>query len=370
MLKTLMFLKKEALHILHTPESLLLMLLFPLALTWVLGTAFSGMGSRVIPLPKTEIPLISDGSMVSRYYADMAKNAGLTLTPVSESKLKEDIAAGTVKQYVRVAKEGITHYTDSPSGIDAMLVSAYSRIFGRQSAFAVMAAQKGRFSMLQIENPDYVKTEGIAGKNAPSSFGYYGVTMITMIVMYGAMQAVGLLAMETQGRTYLRLKASPFSMRRVFALKALAASIVLFLQVLLLLLFNSLVYHVSYRSIPMVLVMMTPLILFSTGLGVMAYQLFRQEAGASAFLNLVIVAMVFLGGGYVMVDESMGALYRMVQFSPVGWVNRGIFRYVYNNDPAPALKAMALCAALAAITLAAAYILFAREEGSDRVTGY
>ncbi len=369
MRQTLMFLKKEALHILHTPESLLLMLLFPIALTWVLGTAFSGASSRLIELPKTAIPVVTDGSIMSRYYADMAEKAGLNLVPAEESKIKEDVKAGAVRQYVRVAGQGITHFTDDPSGIDAMLVSAYSRIFLRQSAFSLMALQKGRLPAQQSPDTDYVRTEGIAGKNAPSSFGYYGVTMITMIIMYGAVQAVGQMATETEERTYLRLKASPFSMRRVFALKALAASAVLLLQVLVLMLFSSTVYHVSYRSIPVVMAVLIPLVLFSTGLGILSLQLFRQEAGASGFLNLVIVAMVFLGGGYVMVDESAGAFYRMLQYSPVGWVNKGIFQYVYNNDMSAAWKAMGLCSILAVVTLAAAFALFVREEGSDRVAG-
>lgn len=370
MRQALIFLKKEALHILHTPESLLLMLLFPLALTWVLGTAFSGASTRLIKLPKTEISVVTDGSIMSRYYADMAEDAGLSFIPIAEDTLKKDMADGAARQYVRATQQGITHFTDAPTGIDAALVRTYSRIFLRQSAFSLMALQKGQLPTQVKPDVDYVRMEGIAGKNAPSSFGYYGVTMITMIIMYGAMQAVGQMAAETEERTYLRLKASPFSMRRVFLLKALAASAVLLLQVLVLMLFSSAVYHVSYRSIPVVLLMLIPLVLFSTGLGIMSFQLFRQEAGASGFLNLVIVAMVFLGGGYMMVDESAGALYRMLQYSPVGWVNKGIFQYVYNNDLSAAWQAMGLCFLLAVITLAAAFALFIREEGSDRVAGH
>ena len=37
-MRTLRFLGKEALHLITAPETILLMLLFPLVLTWVLGT--------------------------------------------------------------------------------------------------------------------------------------------------------------------------------------------------------------------------------------------------------------------------------------------------------------------------------------------
>ena len=65
-MRTLQFLKKEALHSLAAPETVLLMLLFPLLLTWVLGTAFSNISSHAIDLPETRMPIVSDGGMVAQ----------------------------------------------------------------------------------------------------------------------------------------------------------------------------------------------------------------------------------------------------------------------------------------------------------------
>lgn len=369
MRQMLTFLKKEALHILHTPEALLLMLLLPICITWVLGTAFSGVVSPVIKLPETDIPVVTDGGFLGRTYVNMADNAHLHLTLIDEEALQKGVTDGSIRQYIRATQQGVTHFTDDPSGIDAMLVRTYSRIFLNQSAFALTQLQKGRLPLQSAPSDDHVRLEGIAGKNGPTSFGYYGVTMITMIVMYGAMQAVDQMTNEGKERTYLRLKASPFSMRKVFFYKALAASLVLLLQVVVLLLFSSLVYHVPYRSIPTVIVILIPMMLFATSLGVLAAQVFKQQAAATGFLNLIVVVTVFLGGGYVMIDESTGPLYKMLSFSPVGWVNKGIFRFVYSNDMSIAWQAMGGCALLAALMLAVAYRLFVKEEGSDRVAG-
>ena len=78
-MRTLRFLGKEALHLITAPETILLMLLFPLVLTWVLGTAFSSTSGQVIDLPEVKVPIVSDGSMLSDVFIANGQEAGSPL---------------------------------------------------------------------------------------------------------------------------------------------------------------------------------------------------------------------------------------------------------------------------------------------------
>lgn len=361
MRQALMFLKKELLQVLYAPESLLLMLLFPLALTFVLGSAFSGHSAGNAELPKEEIPVVTEGAApLAPFFVQYANQAGLALKRTDREALEPG------QQYISISGTGIVHHTDEQRSVTAATVSMYSRIFSRQTALGLRAVRRG-LPAQGAPSMDIVRVESIQGGDGPSSFGYYGVTMITMILMYGALQAVGLMAGETAGRTYLRLKASPVPMRRVFLLKALSASLALLMQLIVLLAANRWLYGVVYRSIPAVALLALPLVLFSCALGLMCYQLLRTEAGASALINILVVAMVFLGGGYMPLDD--GALAGLVGLSPVGMVNQGIFSYIYRDSLAEGVHAALWCLGLAALMLSVAYALFLREEGSDRVAG-
>ena len=55
MMRGLQFIKKEIQHAFSSPESLMLMILFPFALTLVLGLAFSSSFSRVPPPTRSGI---------------------------------------------------------------------------------------------------------------------------------------------------------------------------------------------------------------------------------------------------------------------------------------------------------------------------
>ncbi len=136
--------------------------------------------------------------------------------------------------------------------------------------------------------------------------------------MYGALQTVGLLATEKIARTQLRLKASLFHEQGLPQVKMLMAALMLAAQVLLLLIVNHLVYGVNYRSIPVTLVMLMPLILFSTALGVASYQIMRNESSAISFLHLATIAMVFLGNGYLMATTDNAFMLGLTRFFPGG----------------------------------------------------
>lgn len=369
-MRTLQFLKKEGLHSLAAPETVLLMLLFPLLLTWVLGMAFSNLSVRTLDLPQTRMALVSDGGMLSRLYQANSGQSGIVFENMTAEEAAEGAREGSLKQYVELTDKAVILHSDEGTGMDAMMVRMYTNAFLQQANLTGAALKAGRLDLLTPQVQKHVTVEGIDGRVEPSSFGYYGVTMLTMIMMYGSLQMVSMLSREKGERTGLRLKASPYQMSKVFMVKIIASCVILMLQAAIIVLFNHFVYGISYRSIPQVLAWLLPLAVFSTALGVLAYQVLRSESAASAFLNIMIFAMVFTGGGYMMVSMDNEVFSKLAGFSPVGWVNQGLFRYIYRGSREAIISAAVKLLGISLLMYLTTFWLFKREEGSDRVAAY
>lgn len=366
-MRTLQFIKKEGLHALASPDSVLLMLLFPLLLTWVLGTAFSNLSARTLDLPETRMAYVSDGGMMAQMYRNNAAQSGITFESVTREEVNAGIQNGSLKQYVELNNQEVILHSDEDGSVETMMVRMYTNAFIQQANLTGLAIREGRLDLISPDFQEYTRIEGIDQRNEPSSFGYYGVTMLTMILMYGSMQTVAMLYLEKAGRTSLRLKASPYSMSKVFLVKTAASCVLLMLQTTIIVLFNHFVYGVEYRNIPFILLSLLPMAVFVTALGVLAYQIFGTESSASVFLNILTIALVFMGGGYMMVSMDDSLFATLTQFSPAGWVNQGLFRYIYRGSSAPILSAGVKLLGLSAVMYVLAYWLFKKEEGSDRV---
>lgn len=368
-MRGLQFIKKEIQHAFSSPESLMLMILFPFALTLVLGLAFSGSFSRVIKMPETRLPLVSQGGLQSNLYISQAAQAGLVFEPATLEEAKQQLEDRKAPGYVTLDNNRVQYHARSFGNLESLLLRTYSRIFAQQSSMAALAVKSGRLDLVAPRGGNYITYESISLDREPDSFGYYGITMLTMIMMYGASQAMGLMGLERKQRTDLRLKASPFPISGVYLAKSGMSIFTLLVQALILMIMNTLAFGVDYRSIPLVLVMLIPFAFFCNGLGILSYQAADNERSANGFLNLLIVVLVFLGGGYMPLSQFGGLMETLADFSPVGMINRGLIDYIYTHQTGSMLRAMVFTGSLGILMLLIAYALYKREEGSRRVAG-
>ncbi|MGI6695090.1 MAG: ABC transporter permease [Christensenellales bacterium] len=366
-MRTLRFLKKEALHLITAPETLLLMLLFPVVLTWVLGTALSSAKGKIFTLPEVKMPIVSEGGMLSDIFILNSQEGGLTFEKTEQTEVDRRVAAGTLKQYVELKGKDLILHSDDQGSLEAMLVKMYATAFTKQANLSMLAIKEGKLGQAAPQFQSFARVEGIDGLNEPDSFGYYGVTMLTMIIMYGSIQAMSLLALEKSARTALRLKASPYPMNQVFFVKTVTACGIILLQALVLILINHFAYGIDYRHIGMVMLILIPLAVFVTSLGVASYQVMRKAGAASTFLNLITFALVFMGRGYTKLPSDNGLFDALYRISPIGWINEGLFTYIYQGETGAALSGGIKLLGLGLVMLLIAYVLFRREEGSDLV---
>ncbi len=101
-------------------------------------------------------------------------------------------------------------------------------------------------------------------------------------------------------------------------------------------------------------------------LGLAALQLTGEARAASGLLNIVVVLLVFLGGGYVPVDLLSPVLAKLAASTPVGLYNKGLLAYIYAGDSSMLIRGMIMSGVLGAVLLALAHVLFMWEGGSNR----
>ena len=359
--------KKEILHLLHDPETVTLMILFPFLLTWVLGTALGGMmNGGTSELPETSIPIVTQGSMLSDMYIKEAGNAGIVFEKMSMEEVESGVESRKIGEYVTIDNNSITLYTKNPNNIKGLLVRTYSDVFAQQSNIIMTAMKEGKLSKaLQGSSmKNYVKSEGIQGNPMPGAIGYYSIAMLTMIMMYGAIQTIEIMHNEKEENTNLRLKCSPYSMNRIFYAKVGVATVALIVQALILMLANTFVYSVSYRSIIAVLIALVPFALFCCGLGLIIYQLSGANVKSSrGIVNLAIVLLVMFGGGY-MPPEAMGRTMRqLIPYTPVGMLNKGLIQYIYNNNAELLSKSALTNLVVGLAIIFVSYIIYRKREG-------
>ena len=329
-MRILQFIKKEIHHVLSSPESLLLMILFPFGLTLVLGLALSGQFSRVQPMPM-RLPIVARRPQQPSVHQPGGERR-LTFEAAEEDAARKQVTDGSAAGYVVLDKDGITYHAQAFNNWEGLLVRTYGRIYAQQANMAARALSSGRLDKMTPLGGEYVRSEGIDTGPQPTSFGYYGVTMLTMIMMYGTMQAAGMMDLERTERTGLRLKASPFSMSGVFLAKACTSVLTLLTQALILMVMNTAAYGITYRNMAIVLLSLAPYALFCNALGLAALQLTGEARAASGLLNIVVVLLVFLGGGYVPVDLLSPVLAKLAASTPVGLYNKGLLAYIYAGD--------------------------------------
>lgn len=326
------FLKKEMLHLIQAPEAIVLMIIFPIALTWVLGMALSSLTANTIDLPDMMVPVVVEDSPMADAFITEGKQAMIEFVRWSEEEASQALASGDHNTIVRIKGQDIQIETSDENSLEQSLVRMYASSFVNQANVFNYAVSQGRYDVFDSLEGNYVDNVGVDAKRAPQSFDYYGVTMLTLIMMYGSLQANSLFEIEQAGRTDQRLRVAPIPILQVLFVKVLASLIVLAVQTTIIIVFNTFVFKVEYGNPVNLFILLLFYGLFTTSFGVLVNQLTGKRQSAESIIQVMTVIFLATGGAYFMINENSGFFYTLQQFSPVGWINQAIFRTVYDGN--------------------------------------
>ncbi|PJW15333.1 ABC transporter permease [Geobacillus sp. Manikaran-105] len=348
-------------------RTLFFMMLFPIVLIFILGTALSNAFHWTISVDDVHV-LYNDqqAGPLSPYIQTMvqaAKKAHIDFQKASDHiKGTKAVQEGKADGYIEISPHGVELYTNERNKIKGSIVEGMMAAFvGRyQLAMAVSEVKPGFVPSNKHVHDEYIQERSLHSKRKPGAMDYYAVAMTTMIALYSALPGSSLLRGERTRKTADRLLAAPVRKSEIFIGKLTGNVAANFLCVAVVMLFSQWVLHADWgHHVSLVwLLMLTEVVLaISFGLG-MSYMA-RTEGAARTIAMVIIQLSSFFGGAYFPIDET--AWY--AHLSPLSWMNDTIFKIVYANDLSSVVPTMLLNIGIAALFLMIAVVSMARREG-------
>ncbi|NBJ16697.1 MAG: ABC transporter permease [Dehalobacter sp. 4CP] len=342
----------------------IMMVLFPIVLIVILGTAFSGVFSNDIKLNDIHVLYaVQKDSELADGFQSFRKTLQeqMEITFTQTTNIEEGLNSIKNAQYscfvlLTDDPQEIRVYKNARFSFEANLVESSLKIFAARYDALKLIAQTNPSALTGImasPEEDYIQSESLDKKREPSSLDYYAVTMLTLFLLYASLTGFWSVKNEQNFKTGNRILCSPVTKIELLTGKTLGGLLVTIVQAAVVLLFSSLFFKVYWGSdlLSVLLIIFSEAVLaISLGTGI-AY-LIRNDGTGAACLNVLIPIIAFLGGGYVPLSSLEGPLATITALSPLKWTNEAIFRLIYDQDYTTMLPAI-----LINLTIAAAFLM-------------
>ncbi len=344
---------------LRDTKSLINTLLLPIVLILILGNAL-GNAFKIQDIDKTMIGYLNqDKGQYSKQFEGFLSMDGVKdyLEVINVSSYEEGVEKvkkGELSGFILVesgysaeiqkgTKGTIKVFSDNESSFRASilknLVDSYV-----SGANATYAAYKLGNSNPAYNTGDMLERVPISAKGKiPRAIDYYAVTMLVMIIMYGAQDGLHGIARDYIDTMRIRLGSTPVSMTSHFTGKILGLMVMVFLQSLVLIAFAKYAFGAYWgNNLPAILFVSATLSVFAVALGVMIAMVAKDRNAGAAALSTVIPIMTFVSGGYVKIasDDKVYNAVKLLLPSNLG--QTAFFSTIYGENAAQAYFSLAV----------------------------
>lgn len=365
---------KEIKQMIRDRNGFLFAIAFPIILTMVLGFALSNMYTPdSAPARIDAVYFSEDDSPLSKAFLEDfipdAEQYNLFLTESTLEKGTQDVKSGNTACFIYIKNDGI-ELTVRKDSIAGMQLELMTNAFAKGFDAYVTVARINPSALSSLANPseanshEFIKSVSLTKDKAPRAIDYYAVTMLTLIIMYGATTGASSISDERQQRTLLRIFASPISNIEILVAKVVGLISITCLQTLMVFLFNKFVLKTEWGSnIPAILALLFAAVIMVISIGVASAYIFKESSTASSILNTTIPFLIFLGGGYVKLDllGVSGWLEKISDLSPVKLLNKTILQIIYGNDLSGFVPTLLICMVVAVLFLTLTAVLSNKE---------
>lgn len=348
-------------------------MIFPIFLMLMIGAVMTNAFKTDTTIKKLTINYVDEGNKQSSEVFKIVKENKGKLD--IEFKEIESIEKG--KDRVRINEDGFIHidgdkikiYTNDKNPVHTgMLNGIFNSVNNRMNAVVEMFKINPKIAKEILVNENEVKeinTEAVPKLKTPSSYDYYGVAELNLMVIYLAMFSLSDMAMEKKNNLKDRVKLSGLSNFKYYMGVLLGYSTLSVVTTLPGYLFSIFAlktnwgnnYFLSYGFIVLFAVMS---ISFGMALGVML----NDDQKATIVLQSIVFPVVcFLGGSYMSLPDEIGTTFQYVtNLSPLRWINRGIFRMAFSNDYSVITTSVVINIAIILVSMILIMMFSKREE--------
>ncbi|AWZ49245.1 ABC transporter permease [Clostridiaceae bacterium 14S0207] len=336
--------KKELIQNVRDKKSMFMMVIFPIVMILILGTAFKGNFSNTGNIPKMKVVYTLNKNVkitktFESFMKDMEKSMNLEFKKIdNKNKAVELIKNGKYDSYIEIKDDKyINISTNNLREFNASLIHTLIDTFVQRSNVMEQIVEvnpRGIRNIKENKEPSYVKVRSLNAKRAPRAIDYYTITMFTMIILYSIATGAMSILSEKRRRTLERIRCSGISLGKIFIGKILGCISITIIQVSIIFLFTKYILKSDWGSnVGAILLISFSLIVMAVSIGVGMAVLIKNENIMSVALNMIIPIFVFLGGGYIPLNLlGSNVLNNMSKISPIKWTNDAIFRIIYGGD--------------------------------------
>lgn len=346
----------------------LIMLVFPVLLIWLLGSAFSGImgdgGEAEEPVISARIIYtVSGESQMSETFVNFmtGENDFFSMTSFNDIENGiQKIIRNEFDAFVVIDTEKITVYKNSyfnfNSSMGELIIKAFADDYNLMYEIASTDPSKLQ-EALKINETGFTEEVTFDRERTPGSMDYYGITISTMFIFYGIIFLGTYFAGNRINKTEDRITASPSSILTYQWGTALGNIVLILIQSIIIVSAGILIFNVYWGdSLGIGLLVILGEIVMISSIGALLGLTIKSENAIAGIAQIVIPAIVFLGDGYV--EIGGGAVITVIKkMSPMYWINHGVFDAIYLNDYKTAFTAIAICIGIAAACTAIVVIL-------------
>jgi ABC-2 type transport system permease protein len=357
---------KDLLITLKDKKAMAMIILMPLILIFVLGSALSSNFSAGEGIKKFDIALVDqDGGEFAEEFKTFLKEENIQkfigVQQLDYDEAEEKVKSGELptmivlpKGYSKAVKEGseinikivqdpgsnfknnivesiVKSYTGVLSSITAASESADSvfknyNLDGRMILPEVLKA-------IEANGDSQLKESNLESSNqVVSSMQYYAAAMLVMYVLFVGMIGTTSIIQEREEKTLERLMGTTVSKASIVSGKLLGLFLIGVLDVSVLIAFTKYIYKADWgNSIPGVIVLSAATLLAACGLAMFIATIFKTSKAVDSVVPAGIMVLSFLGGSMFPIYAMPQTLQTVAKITPNNWALRGYINLMLNN---------------------------------------
>ncbi|MCL2570968.1 MAG: ABC transporter permease [Defluviitaleaceae bacterium] len=341
------------------PVMVLVVIAFPIAIIFILGTALSNIFSTEVIFEPAPVAVVAEADSPLAMFLEYDAIQQFFIPEFTDfAQAEEKVAAGTVSAAFVDQGIGQPVLVLMPSHADHMAQIALTVIDSYQQigAAATIAIMSGRdiFTLTGLEEVEI--TSQPLGIRTPGAMDYYAVTMIVMILLFTGLNGMELFHKGLFSETGSRMRLSPISKPALIGGLLAASTVTSFLQGMTTFIFTAVVYGVYWgERIPLVILTLFVMVLFSQALCILLIIIFEKKNVVGGITQTLFFVTTFVSGGYV--PFNFGDLERIFRFAPNALAQTVVFGAIYGGDERWMAISLATLFGAAAVMMGLSFIL-------------
>ncbi|MBN2737136.1 MAG: ABC transporter permease [Spirochaetales bacterium] len=351
------------------PANLIILVIVPLVLIQLLGTALSGVFSASnniaeISLAYQVVDKGPIGEAFEHYLKIATKNSSDSIDNRDEGLKQLEQAQYQAFVVMDEKAEKIDLYFNNAGGISAGIIESLIRAFVNDYDFKMALNMKdSEQAEIPIEfNENYFIDKTLNRTVQADSMDHMAILMLSMFVLFGAFLVSYTIETEKANLTINRIYSAPVKKESIFLGIYIGNFVSQLAMVLCLFLLSNFLLGIYFgENILKVLLILLSEVFLSVSIGMALAMLIKDTKALKALLNVLILSFVFFAGGYGPLPE-VPFFQTAKLFSPMTWVKEGLFEVIFNGSSEKVMPAILICFGFGLLLMGLSFIVTSRRK--------